>query len=137
MFEMLLVAKVVPFVYNFFHFDNYSTWWHLAVFQTVQTHAQYSLTHISIFSFIRNFKVPILLNRQLLYVNMGEDRGGLLLCVNMGEDRGGLLLCVNMGEDRGGLLLCVNMGEDRGGLLLCVNMGKIGVACYCVLTWGR
>ena len=61
----------------------------------------------------------------------------LLLCVNMGEDRGGLLLCVNMGEDRGGLLLCVNMEGDRGGLLLCVNMGKIGVACYCVLTWGR
>ena len=34
--------------------------------------------YISIFKFIRNFKVPLLLNRQL-YVNMGEDRGGLLL----------------------------------------------------------
>ena len=42
-----------------------------------------------------------------------------------------------MGGDRGGLLLYVNMGGDRGGLLLCVNMGKLGVACYCVLTWGR
>ena len=30
------------------------------------------------FRFIRNFKVPLLLNRQLC-VNMGEDRGGLLL----------------------------------------------------------
>ena len=40
-------------------------------------------------------------------------------------------------EVRGGLLLCVNMGEDRGGLLLYVDMGKLGVACYCVLTWGR
>ena len=39
--------------------------------------------------------------------------------------------------DRGGLLLYVNMGEDRGGLLLYVNMGEIGVACYCMLTWGR
>ena len=29
------------------------------------------------------------------------------------------------------------MEEDRGGLLLYVNMGKIGVACYCMLTWGR
>ena len=42
-----------------------------------------------------------------------------------------------MGGDRGGLLLYVNMGEDRGGLLLYVNMGEIGVACYCMLTWGR
>ena len=42
-----------------------------------------------------------------------------------------------MGADRGGLILCVNMGADRDGLILCVNMGKIGVACYCVLTWGR
>ena len=30
-----------------------------------------------------------------------------------------------------------NMGDDRGGLLLYVNMGEIGVACYCMLTWGR
>ena len=78
----------------------------------------YSFTHISIFRFIRNFKVPMLFNRKLYVVNMGEDRGGLLLYVNMGEDRGGLLLYVNMGEDRGDLLLYVNMGEDRGGLLL-------------------
>ena len=28
------------------------------------------------------------------------------------------------------------MGGDRGGLLLYVNMGEIGVACYCMLTWG-
>ena len=42
-----------------------------------------------------------------------------------------------MGGDRGGLLLYVNMGGDRGGLLLYVNMGEIGVACYCMLTWGR
>ena len=67
----------------------------------------------------------------------GGDRGGLLLYVNMGKDRGGLLLYVNMGEDRGGLLLRVNMGGDRGGLLLYVNMEKIGVACYCMLTWGE
>ena len=31
----------------------------------------------------------------------------------------------------------MKIGEDRGGRLLCVNMGKIGVAGYCVLTWGR
>ena len=36
----------------------------------------YSFTHND-FGFIRNFKEPLLLNRQL-YVNMG-DRGGLLL----------------------------------------------------------
>ena len=54
----------------------------------------------------------------------------------MGGDRGGLLLYVNMGGDSG-LLLYVNMGGDRGGLLLYVNMGEIGVACYCMLTWGR
>ena len=39
---------------------------------------QSSFTHISMFRFIRNFKVPILFNRQLC-VNMGGDRGGLLL----------------------------------------------------------
>ena len=27
-------------------------------------------------------------------------------------------MCINIGEDRGGLLLCINIGEDRGGLLL-------------------
>ena len=71
---------------------------------------------------------------------MGEKIGVACYCVltwGGGGDRGGLLLYVNMGGDRGGLLLCVNMGEDRGGLLLYVNMGGIGVACYCVLTWGR
>ena len=49
-----------------------------AVFQTVQIHAQLFFYTISIFRFIRYFKVPILFNRKL-YVNMGEDRGGLLL----------------------------------------------------------
>ena len=29
------------------------------------------------------------------------------------------------------------MGEGRGGLLLYVNMGKIGLDCYCMLTWGK
>ena len=41
--EMLYVAKVVSFVYHCDKikiFLNYSTWWHLAVFQTVLTHAQ-------------------------------------------------------------------------------------------------
>ena len=28
------MAQLLP------HFNNYSTWWHLAVFQTIQTHAQ-------------------------------------------------------------------------------------------------
>ena len=42
-----------------------------------------------------------------------------------------------MGDDRSGLLLYVNMGDDRSGLLLYVNMGEIGVACYCMLAWGR
>ena len=46
--------------------------------QTVQTHAQlFFYTHISIFRFIRSFKVPLLFNRKL-YVNMGKDSGGLL-----------------------------------------------------------
>ena len=38
----------------------------------------YSFTHVSIFTFIQNFKVPLLLNRKL-YVNMGVDMGGLFL----------------------------------------------------------
>ena len=42
---MLHVAIVVPFVYHYdkitiTHFDKYSTWWHLAVFQTVHTRVQ-------------------------------------------------------------------------------------------------
>ena len=38
----------------------------------------YYFTHIIIFRFIRIFKVPLLLSRQL-NVNMGQDRGGLIL----------------------------------------------------------
>ena len=57
---------------DFFHFDNYSTWWHLAMFQIVQTLGQlFFYTH-------QYFQAPILYNRKL-YVNMGADRGGLLL----------------------------------------------------------
>ena len=52
---MLHVAKVVPFVYHYdkiriFHFDNYSTRYHLAVIQTVQTHAQPFFLRPSVFS---------------------------------------------------------------------------------------
>ena len=48
---------------------------------------------------------------------------------------GGLLLCVNMGGKIGVACYCVSTwGEDRGGLLLCVNMGGRwgggGGACY-------
>ena len=51
---------------------------YLVVYQTVQTSwTTIFFTHISIFRFIQIFKEPVLLNRQL-YVNMGEERGGLL-----------------------------------------------------------
>ena len=50
---------------------------------------------------------------------------------------GGLLLYVNMGEIGVACYCVLTWGEDRGDLLLYVNMGKIWVACYCMLTWGR
>ena len=40
MWQKLCHLFIIVIKLRFFHFDNYSTWWHLAVFQTVQTHAQ-------------------------------------------------------------------------------------------------
>ena len=80
-FEMLHVAKVVPFVY---HCEKIMI---LIIdqpggtclcFKQYKLMHNYSFTHISIFRFIRNFKVTILFNSKL-YVNMGGDRSGLLL----------------------------------------------------------
>ena len=47
-------------------------------------------------------------------------------------------LYVNMGGGEIGVACycMLTWGEDRTGLLLYVNMGEIGVACYCMLTWG-
>ena len=62
---------------RFFHFDNYSTWGTWLCFKKCKLKLDYYFTHISIFRFIRNLKVLILFNRKL-YVDMGEDGGGLL-----------------------------------------------------------
>ena len=62
------MAHLLPHV----TFQKYSTWWHLSVFQTVELYTLmhgHSFTHISIVRSIRN----------LLNINMGKDRGGLLL----------------------------------------------------------
>ena len=55
----------------------------------------HSFTHISIVRFIRNFKVPLLLNIQL-YVNMGKDRGDLLLLDGTVYDDWGSRKCTAM-----------------------------------------
>ena len=38
--ELFVPLFIMVIKLRFFHFDNYSTWWHLTPFQTVQTHAQ-------------------------------------------------------------------------------------------------
>ena len=61
---------------------KYSTWWHFKQYKLMHNHY---FTHISIV----HVHVPLLLNRQL-YVNMGEDRGGLLLLdgtVSIGKNK--------------------------------------------------
>ena len=75
-----------------------STWWHLAVFQTVQTHAQLFFYAHQYFQVHPKFQSTSII-QQTMHVNLGEDRGGPLLYVNMGE----IGVACNMGVDRGDL----------------------------------
>ena len=52
----------------------------------------HNFTHNSFCRFIRNFKIPLLFNRNV-YVNMGEYRGGLFFLLD-----GTVLVCVSIGS---------------------------------------
>ena len=75
--KILIFSQMAQLFCHLQHLKNIQhigTWLCFKQYKLMHNHY---FAHISIFRFIKNFKVHILFNRQL-YVNMGEDMGGLL-----------------------------------------------------------